>query len=1022
VGLGILFSFFLAGCGAAGTPRPIVVTVTSSAKATDQGMTVTVNAAVANDAKNAGVTWTVSGGGTLTNMTASSVTYNAPASVSSAQIATVTATSVTNPSQSASVQITVNLAPVITTTSLTAATAGTGYSTTINASGGTGPFTWSLSSGTLPNGLSLGSSTSGSVTISGTPTAAATASITVKCADSVGASTTQTLTVTVNPPPPLTITTSSLSAGVMGTAYSQTLQASGGIPGYKWGITAGSLPQGLSLNGSTGVISGTPSGTFTSASNFTVQVTDSETPTAATKTANLNISISAPPLSVTTTSLPGGTQGSAYSQTLQAAGGVSPYTWTITSGSLPPGLSLGASSGTITGTPTTLGTSNFTIQVSDSETPTAQTATANLSITINRAPLVVTTTSSQLPTGVVSSPYPSTTLQATGGTPPYTWSVTSGSLPAGLSLNTSSGAISGTPTASGTSNFTVQVKDNAGRTATAGLSITVNAALAIAATSLPGGTVGTAYGTNVNATGGVQPYTWSITSGSLPSGLSLNASSGNISGTPTGTGTASFTVTVTDSETPAISAHQNLSINIDAASCTNNSSLQGKYAYLVQGWNGAAGEVFFGMAGQFVADGTGNITAGQFDLNDAGGFGPGTGTFTGTYCVTSNNLGTMTISGTKYANSFTDTLAFAVQSNGNGNIIYYDTGTIQASGVLLKQDTSAFATSKFTGSYAMGAIGADYSGSREGMAGAFIANGTATLSNGIVDIDDSGILVSAATFASSNFSISSSGRGFVTLNITGVNTQDYALYVVNASQLLMVGIDNVHNFPLPPLLTGQIVQQANAPYTAVSLNGISVIGVQGSGPNATAGLVTTDGVSSFSINADQNNAGTLGTLSGTGTYTVSSNGRVVISGIGNHSPILYLTGQNTGFLVGTDSSILSGQLWAQSGSNFTNSSISGNYYGGGWQPVASTVGEDIAQIAINSGSFTLNGFSNSTQSNGTGNPTSNSQSGTYSVSSNGRTVISVSGSQVGVLYIISPSHFVFVDTASNNPKIEAYQK
>jgi hypothetical protein len=180
---------------------------------------------------------------------------------------------------------------------------------------------------------------------------------------------------------------------------------------------------------------------------------------------------------------------------------------------------------------------------------------------------------SSLPDAPVGAAY-SQTLAATGGTAPYTWSVVpgSGSLPAGLSLNASTGVISGTPTAAGRSVFTVQVTDSSTPpiTATQPLSITVLAPLSVTTSVLPDAPVGAAYSQTLAATGGTAPYTWSVVpgSGSLPAGLSLNASTGVISGTPTAAGRSVFTVQVTDSSTPPMTATANLSITVGGCATT----------------------------------------------------------------------------------------------------------------------------------------------------------------------------------------------------------------------------------------------------------------------------------------------------------------------------------------------------------------------------------------------------------------------------------------------------------------------
>ncbi len=353
-------------------------------------------------------------------------------------------------------------------------------------------------------------------------------------------------------PTPPSITTTTLPNGQVGVAYNQTLAATGGTTPYTWSLSAGSLPTGLTLAAGTGLISGTPTATGTF--NFTARVTDANSLSA---TRALSITIDVATLTITTTSLANGQVGVAYSRTLAAAGGSTPYTWSLASGSLPTGLSLGASTGAITGTPTAAGTSSFTVRVTDSA---SRTDTQALSITIDAATLNITTTS--LASGQVSVNY-SQGLGATGGSTPYTWSLASGSLPTGLSLNASTGAITGTPTTAGTYNFTVRVTDSASRTDTQALSITINAStLSITTSSLPNGRTGTAYSQTLAATGGTTPYTWSLASGTLPAGMTLAASTGVISGTPTTVGTATFTARVTDAASRT--ATRSLSITVDS--------------------------------------------------------------------------------------------------------------------------------------------------------------------------------------------------------------------------------------------------------------------------------------------------------------------------------------------------------------------------------------------------------------------------------------------------------------------------
>ena len=442
-----------------------------------------------------------------------------------------------NAAASQDLSITINAAALlITTTSLPAGAAGIGYAQSLSATGGTPPYTWNIT-GNLPPGLSLNGAT-----IAGTPTTPGTFRFTARVADANNAAGSQDLSIAITAAT-LQITTAALAPADVGVAYSQPLAATGGTPPYTWSVT-GALPPGITVNGA--AIAGIPTAGGTA--NFAVQVRDSA---GATASRPFSITVRAPLLEFITLALAPAAAGVPYSQALAVTGGTPPYTWNIT-GALPPGLALTGPS--IVGTPSTGGSYSFSVQVTDAA---AQTASRAFTLLV-QAELTITTAS--LPDASAGAPY-SQTLAASGGAPPYSWSIASGTLPEGVALNASTGLLSGIPLESGTSTFTVQVRDAAGRQASRTYRVDTAAGLVITtAPVLPAGTAGSAYEQALAAAGGRAPYTWSVASGSLPGGLALDASTGGLAGNPTGAGVFEFTVRVSDGSASAATKAFTLSI------------------------------------------------------------------------------------------------------------------------------------------------------------------------------------------------------------------------------------------------------------------------------------------------------------------------------------------------------------------------------------------------------------------------------------------------------------------------------
>ena len=654
--LGIVGLFsLLTGCG--GSAPAVSVSVNASAATVDGSDTVTLTATVTNDHNSAGVSWTLSGPGTLSGESITSATYTAPAATNSAQSATITATSVADGTKTGATTLTIPATPAVTSTNQSiSGSVGTIYSVQLQASGGIAPYTWALGNGTtLPACLTLNSS--GVITTtSGLPPTAACAgtysNLTFQVTDSgtptALSSTSTALTITITAP--TIIFSPTLPGASVGVAYSGSVAATGTVGTTAYSLASGALPVSgdLVLNTSTGAITGTPKAADAGTYNFTVSVTDQFGDTAT--SGALSIKVTAPPITFPA-SLPGANVGTAYSASVAATGPVGTTTYSLATGALPVSgdLVLNTATGAITGTPKAAdaGTYNFTVTVTDQFGDTATSGALSIKVT---APTI--TFPASLPAASVGTAY-SGSVAATGPVGTTTYVLASGALPVSgdLVLNAATGAITGTPKAAdaGPYPITVKVTDQYGDTATSGtLTLTVNAAPAITFGAAPTATAtaGVAYSSTLTASGGAGALTFSITVGSLPTGLTLNATTGAITGTPTGTAqNYNFTAQAADNfgDTPATQAY---TITLNPGSATHFVVAVTSATTITAG-----GTVNFSVT---TMDAYGNIATGyagtaKFTSSDAKAVLPSPSTLTsgvGSFAATLKTAGNQTVTAT----------------------------------------------------------------------------------------------------------------------------------------------------------------------------------------------------------------------------------------------------------------------------------------------------------------------------------------------------------------------------------------
>lgn len=416
--------------------------------------------------------------------------------------------------------------------------AGTVYGQTITAENGAGSYTFAITAGSLPSGITL----SAGGRLSGTAIQVGTFNFTVTATDNFGQTGSRAFTITVGAPTLTMGPVAGTLSAPYGQAFSQTFTAMGGSSTFTY-VLNGTLPAGMSFSGNT--ISGVPTvpGTYSiTLTAIDVTIVGSGGPFSVAQ--NYILDIAAPTIEVSPASLPNPVMGSNYTQNLSASGGAVSYDFAVTAGRLPAGIVL--SGATLAGTTYEAGTFNFTITATDGY---GQTGSRAYTLTVAAPVLTIAPAS-----GVLSASYAesfSQSFSARGGSGEFSYVLTGG-LPTGLSFNPATAIVSGTPTASGSFNFTVTATDTRSTGAGAPFLVNGNYTLVVAAptitvtrATLPNGVAGQSYSMRLTGAGAVAPYTFTISSGDLPVGLTL-AADGLLAGTPTASGTFPFTVQIQD--------------------------------------------------------------------------------------------------------------------------------------------------------------------------------------------------------------------------------------------------------------------------------------------------------------------------------------------------------------------------------------------------------------------------------------------------------------------------------------------
>jgi len=995
----------------------------------------------------AGVTFVDNGNGTATLSGTTSTTGNFPI--------TITANNGISPNGTQKFTLTVAQAPTITSANNTTFTVGSAGTFTVTTSGFPAPSL--AESGSLPSGVTFTDNGNGTATLAGTPAAntGKIYSISITAQNSAGNAPPQSFTLTVDQAPAITSANSTTFTVLAAGSFTVTTT---GFPTPALSET-GALPSGVTFvdkgNG-TATLSGTPaSGT---AGTYPITIT-----------ANNGVSPNFPQsFTLTVDTAPVITSAASTTFTVGVPG-----TFTVTtigtptpslteSGTLPSGVTFtdnGNGTATLAGTPAA-GTGNTYSITIKAHNGIGTDATQPFSLTVDQAPQITSPNSTTFTVGqqgllqVTTTGFPTPALSENGALPSGVTFTDNGNGTANLS-----GAAA--PGSNGTYPFTITANNSVLPNGTQNFTLTVNppAQLVVSPTTgaLPNGTQSTSYSTTISATGGVQPYTFSLdsTSAALPAGLALTQSNpgqsnntGVISGTPTTTGTTTgIIVDVTDSNVPATTIKATYSLTISMSSCGSGqeSMLDGQYAFVLKGFDSSGNPAVVG--GVLTFNGTTNnglITGGTIDMNLNSGVQTNLGLTSGSYSVGPDQRGCMVVTtsaGTQNYRFSVGNLNSGVAST--GHVVDFDTTGPFVVGTMRKQTTSAFGTGsgQITGNYAFGVSSANNTangGGKFGAVGLFNFS-TGNITGGEIDMNEYGTLDGSSSNtkwptspisinSGTTYSVSSTtGRGTFSFTPNGLATMDGILYVVSSTDVLALSSDTQTS---NNLWAGELMQQSGTPFAANPLSGTYIGYDSGLGSSSGRTDITllgpmTSGSSTLTGTDLRDDSGTFSSQTLSGSYSVASTGRMTLSGgSGKNSPVLYLVNTSEAFLLNSNSGVDVGFFQSQSGSPFSDSSVSGTYAYGVIDP-------EIAGDSVKSGvvAFANPNATLTEDDNSDGTLTVDStKSSTYSVDSTGLGTIPPSGSSSctwsassttcqSLFYIISPTKAVVMDATSSDPKI-----